>query len=47
VIARYATDPGFAVTWWRPSAPPRRALVDVTLTVAAPHVTRAAVEGAA
>ena len=46
VVARYARAPGFAVTWWRPAAPPARAVIDVELTPAAPHVTRGVLEGA-
>jgi hypothetical protein len=47
VVIRYARAPGFAITWWRPAAPHARAVVDVELTLAAPHVTRAVLHEAA
>jgi hypothetical protein len=40
-------QPAFGITWWRPDAPARRARIAVALTAEAPHVTRAALEGAA
>ena len=46
MIARY-TPPGiagFAVTSWRPAGPPGRRVVEIPLSVAAPHVPRAALE---
>ena len=46
IALRYARDPGFAITAWRPGAPRHRAVVEVELTEAAPHVTRAAIDRA-
>ena len=40
VVARYARAPAFAMTSWRPAAPARRALVEISLTEEMPHVTR-------
>ncbi|MCE9579504.1 MAG: methyltransferase [Deltaproteobacteria bacterium] len=45
-VMRYAREPGFAITAWRPGAPPSRKVVDVTLTEAAPHVVRVDVDRA-
>jgi hypothetical protein len=41
IVARYARAPGFAITWWRPAAPPARTVIELELTPGAPHVTRA------
>jgi hypothetical protein len=40
-------QPAFGITWWRPDAPAGHARIAVALTAEAPHVTRAALEGAA
>lgn len=40
-VVRYARDPDFTITRWRPGAPAARRRADVTLTPDAPHVTRA------
>ncbi len=45
-VLRYAAEPGFAITAWRPGAPASRRIVDVALTEAAPHVVRVDVDRA-
>jgi hypothetical protein len=46
VALRYAREPGFAITAWRPGAPRHRAVIEVELTAAHPHVQRVTVDQA-
>jgi hypothetical protein len=45
-VMRYARSPGFAITAWRPGAPPSRRVVELELTEAAPHVVRVDIDRA-
>lgn len=43
-VVRYARDPDFTITRWRPGAAAARRFADVTLGPDAPHVTRATLD---
>jgi hypothetical protein len=46
VAVRYARDPDFAITRWRPGGTSRQRVIDVTLTPETPHVKREMIDAA-